>query len=492
MSREASDRNWPLEGDRDYLHLLSRVGLDARLRALVDSSDVVQQTLLRAHERIGQFRGACESELLAWLRAILARQMADLARRAGQPHRVWRQSLEAALEQSSARLASWLADEQPSPGEQAQRREQLLHLTEALARLPEDQRTAVELHHLEGYCRFSRDGSSLATLGLNAIKLWDGATGEYRFPIRGASSDLAFTPDGGRIAAGSEASTTSPVAVRFWDAKREQGALISTTKEPVYHAHFSADGRRVIYHDAILDASTGAVVQTFPSRKSEDVSLVGLLPDGKHAIFCRYKSDPRARTRPTGDLILWDVDAARELRRLEGIPGPHDLDVSPDGRWLLTLQPQEGDDSRTRSELTVRDATTWEPVLTRKDPPVYGQAVFSSDSKSILLGKEDRVALIEVSSGRERTTYGPLPSRPTAVALSPDARWVAAALWEVGERDATIHVWDAASGAEAHVIPRPRARRSGPSRSAPTGVGWRRRDTTPRSRSGTPRAASSS
>jgi RNA polymerase sigma-70 factor (ECF subfamily) len=160
------------------LHLLSRVGLDARLRALADSSDVVQQTLLRAHERIGQFRGAGESEFLAWLRAILARQLADLARRAGQVH--WKkQSLEAALEQSSARLASWLADDQPSPGMQVQHREELVRLAEALARLPEDQRTAVELHHLQGHSvpevgrRMGRSAGSVAGLlhrGLKALR----------------------------------------------------------------------------------------------------------------------------------------------------------------------------------------------------------------------------------------------------------------------------------------------------------------------------------
>jgi RNA polymerase sigma-70 factor (ECF subfamily) len=179
MSRDGFDQKWPLEHYRDYLYMLARIALDARLRGQAESSDVVQQTLLRAHERIEQFRGTSEAELRAWLRAILARQMADLARRAGQPHWAKRQSLEAALDQSSARLASWLADEQQAPGEQVQGREDLFLLAEALARLPEDQRTAVELHHLEGYSvaevgrRMDRSAGSVAGLlhrGLSALR----------------------------------------------------------------------------------------------------------------------------------------------------------------------------------------------------------------------------------------------------------------------------------------------------------------------------------
>src|SRR3954471_2730346 len=108
MPRDISEGDWPLEHYRDYLHLLSRVAVDARLRALADSSDVVQQTLLRAQERIGQFRGSSEAELLAWLRAILARQLADLGRRAGQVHWQQRQAPESAPEQAAARPASWV------------------------------------------------------------------------------------------------------------------------------------------------------------------------------------------------------------------------------------------------------------------------------------------------------------------------------------------------------------------------------------------------
>jgi RNA polymerase sigma-70 factor (ECF subfamily) len=188
MPHDAPARDWHPERYCDYLHLLSRVGLDARLRALADSSDVVQQTLLRAHERIDQFRGTSEAEFLAWLRAILARHLADLARRAGPGHWKERQSLEAALEQSSARLPSWLADEQPSPSEQVQHQEQLLCLAEALGRLPQDQRNAVELHHLEGYSvvevgrRMGRSAGSVAGLLHRGLKALQAHLGDSESP----------------------------------------------------------------------------------------------------------------------------------------------------------------------------------------------------------------------------------------------------------------------------------------------------------------------
>ena len=55
------------EGFRDYLILLARGQLGDQEQARLAASDIVQQTLLEAHQKLHQFRGASNGELAAWL-----------------------------------------------------------------------------------------------------------------------------------------------------------------------------------------------------------------------------------------------------------------------------------------------------------------------------------------------------------------------------------------------------------------------------------------
>ena len=152
-----------------------------RLRGKVDPSDVVQQTLLQAHRNLGQFRGRSEAELAAWLRRILARNLARLLRDFARAKRdvAAERSLEAALEASSARLGDWLAAAQSSPSDRAARDEDAVRLADALAGLPAPQREALVLQHWQGLSlaeigdRLGRTPAAVAGLikrGLRALR----------------------------------------------------------------------------------------------------------------------------------------------------------------------------------------------------------------------------------------------------------------------------------------------------------------------------------
>jgi RNA polymerase sigma-70 factor (ECF subfamily) len=147
----AADNGVVLEQHREYLHLLAEAGLDRRLRGKVDSSDLVQQTLLQAHQAWARFRGG-DGQVAAWLHRILARNLDRCARDFRRARRDIRRerSLEAVLDDHAGPTEVWVAAAGPSPGQEAERAEQLLRVARAVETLPEDQRQAVVLCYWQG------------------------------------------------------------------------------------------------------------------------------------------------------------------------------------------------------------------------------------------------------------------------------------------------------------------------------------------------------
>lgn len=151
MNNDANSPLRPLEHYRPYLHLLARLAKGSPRASNLDASDLVQETLLKAHRHQDQFRGRTEEELRAYLRRILANAMADAARDLAQEKIVHQE-----VEHSSNRLDAWLAAEQSSPSEIMQREEKLVQLAAALAQLAEDERMAVEMRYFhEPRCSLS-------------------------------------------------------------------------------------------------------------------------------------------------------------------------------------------------------------------------------------------------------------------------------------------------------------------------------------------------
>jgi RNA polymerase sigma-70 factor (ECF subfamily) len=141
-----------LEQFRSYLYLLARAHIGRRNRARLDPSDIVQQTLLHAHQKQSQFRGASEAELMGWLRQILANNLADAVRGLARAKRdISRERpLDGDVDDSFTRVDGWLAGAQSSPSQQVVRAEELLRMAEALTSLPDLQHEAIVLNHLQG------------------------------------------------------------------------------------------------------------------------------------------------------------------------------------------------------------------------------------------------------------------------------------------------------------------------------------------------------
>lgn len=141
---------------RNYLTVLATTQIERRLRSRLSPSDVVQETMLRAHKNFGQFRGATEPELIGWLRQILVNNLAKfveqhvLAARRDVRREVSIERLGAALERSTIQLAALLPAESKSPSMAVQQREEAVVLADRLAQLPDDYREVLMLRNLQG------------------------------------------------------------------------------------------------------------------------------------------------------------------------------------------------------------------------------------------------------------------------------------------------------------------------------------------------------
>jgi len=135
---------------RNELRAIGRAHLDSIVLRRIDLSGVIQATMLEAFTSDPALHR--ETERLSWLRRIFINNLLDELRRLRSQKRDIRKevSLDRSVELSSFRVKQLLVGEQSSPSAavlQAETRQQVL---QAIKHLPETQRRAIEMHHLEG------------------------------------------------------------------------------------------------------------------------------------------------------------------------------------------------------------------------------------------------------------------------------------------------------------------------------------------------------
>ncbi len=139
-----------VEPYRLYIQALARRQVDDRLAGKLDLSVVVQHTMLEAHT-VAEWDEWSDAQRKGWLRTALSRNLCDEVRKFTAAARDV--DRECSIEQRAAAgetARDWLAADHSTPSECAGRNERLARLTAVLQTLPDDQRRAVELHHLAG------------------------------------------------------------------------------------------------------------------------------------------------------------------------------------------------------------------------------------------------------------------------------------------------------------------------------------------------------
>jgi len=138
---------------RRRLRQMVAVQLDPRIRARVDPSDVVQETILEAHKRLPEYLRSRPLPFYPWLRQLAAERLAKVHRRhlGTKGRAVTREEPPAwpLPDDSLARFAEQVLADDTSPVQQLLRDEMRRRVREALDQLPADDRQILVMRVLE-------------------------------------------------------------------------------------------------------------------------------------------------------------------------------------------------------------------------------------------------------------------------------------------------------------------------------------------------------
>jgi len=166
-------RNHLLDRYRSRLREVVAVRLDRRVAARVDPSDVVQETLVKAHRRLDDYLSSRPMPFYPWLRRLALDRLVDLHRRHLRSKRrsVRREAGHHRLlpDESVSDLAERLLARGSSPSAGLHREDDHARLHALLRQLPDDVRELLVMRHLEHLS--VRDIAAILGISEGAVKV---------------------------------------------------------------------------------------------------------------------------------------------------------------------------------------------------------------------------------------------------------------------------------------------------------------------------------
>ena len=271
---------------------------------------------------------------------------------------------------------------------------------------------------------WSPDGKRIAAGSDDGVWVLDAVTGEELFSLecgRGVGL-VAWSPDGSRIA------TASDGDVRVWDAVTGENVLSLKHDHRVESVAWSPDGSRIVTSSTfddirVWDAATEANVASF--EHDHRIRSVALSPDDR----CIVASS-------VGGAWVWDAVTGKELLSLECAHEVGSVAWSPDGSRIVGGSTFDGG-------VWVWDAVTGKELLSLGYGHGAGSVAWSPDGRRIAAGYAVGGARVwDAGTGESLFSLG-YGHEVGSVAWSPDgSRIVTSSTFD------DLRVWDAVTGKE--------------------------------------------
>lgn len=272
---------------------------------------------------------------------------------------------------------------------------------------------------------FTPDGQKLASGSDDqTIKIWNLNTLQELRTLRGHKYwvySVAISPNGQTIVSGSKDNT-----IKVWNLNtgEEQGTLTGHTSY-INSVAISPDGQKIAsasYDKTIKVWNLNTLQELLTLRgHTAEVLSVGISPDGQKIASCSTD-----RT-----IKIWDLNTGQEIRTLTGHTGDvNSVAFSPDGQELASVS-----DDRT--------IKIWKPNTGREIRTLTGHkadvnaVAFSPDSQKIATASDDKTVKVwDLVTGEDIATLKGHSAPVWAVEFSPDGKTLASA-----SKDKTIKIW---------------------------------------------------